>query len=226
VAEGVVAEGVGVSIMSDRKQSDDELVAYAAGKLSTSKKVSFWDTYDEPEIPQQLAANGVVSDYNTGQMVDGGVSARAKAPGFPEALLAGIDWSEMPQTNWRFQPLLNQTDDNGWSVTCYIVPPESERRPHSVPRHYHEEDQVFVVLEGEVRQGNRRFGPGSGMFVPAGSTYGVQYGPEGARYLEIRHGKPSERRFTFVDEDANTWRETMFPSASSAAGGASVSTED
>ena len=115
-------------------------------------------------------------------------------------------------TNWRFQPLLNHTDDEGWSVTCYIVPPESERKPYAVPRHYHEEDQVFIVLEGEVRQGNRRFGPGSGMFVPAGSTYGVQYGPEGARYLEIRHGKPSERKFTFVDEDAETWRETMYPS--------------
>jgi hypothetical protein len=67
------------------------------------------------------------------------------------------------------------------------------------------------VLEGEVRQGNRRFGPGSGMFVPAGSTYGVQYGPEGARYLEIRHSKPSGRRFTFVVDDPATWVRAMWP---------------
>ena len=215
-----------MSMTTERQQSEEELVAYAKRKVSTSRKVSFWDTFAEPEIPQELAATGVVSDYNTGQMADGDVSARATAPGFPPSLLAGIDWSDMPQTNWRFQPLLNQTDDNGWSVTCYIVPPESERKPYAVPRHYHEEDQVFIVLEGEVRQGNRRFGPGSGMFVPAGNTYGVQYGPEGARYLEIRHGKPSERRFTFVDEDANTWRETMYPSASSPAGGANAARED
>jgi mannose-6-phosphate isomerase-like protein (cupin superfamily) len=192
----------------------DELVAYATSKLSTSRKVSFWDTHAEPEIPVELAAAGVVADYNTGQMADGDVSARATMPGFPPTLLAGIDWTDTPTTNWHFQPLLNQTDDNAWSVTCYVVGPEGERSPHGVPRHYHEEDQVFIVLEGEVRQGNRRFGPGSGMFVPAGNTYGVQYGPEGARYLEIRHGKPANRKFTFVDEDPAKWRHAMWPSAS------------
>lgn len=201
------------------KKSADEtateaLVAYATNKLSTSRKVSFWDSFAEPEIPVALAQAGVVSDYNTGQMADGDVSAPATAPGFPAELLAGIDWSNTPESTWRFQPLLNQTDDNGWSVTCYIVPPEGERSPHGVPRHFHEEDQVFVVLEGEVRQGNRRFGPGSGMFVPAGNTYGVQYGPEGARYLEIRHGKPADRRFTFVDDDPDKWRQAMWPATS------------
>ena len=194
-------------------QSGDEqaLAAYAARKVSTSSKVSFWDTYAEPEIPLALAASGVVSDYNTGQMADGDVSAPARAPGFPAELLAGIDFRDAPKPTWRFQPLLNQTDDNAWSVTCYIVPPETERSPHSVPRHHHVEDQVFIVLEGEVRQGNRRFGPGSGMFVPGGSTYGVQYGPEGARYLEIRHGKPSDRGFTFADHDPEKWLEAMWP---------------
>jgi mannose-6-phosphate isomerase-like protein (cupin superfamily) len=196
---------------SEQEQAIDALVAYAEGKLSTSSKVSFWDTYAEPEVPLALADDGIVADYNTGQMADGDVAARATAPSLPPELLAGIDWKDTPRPTWRFQPLLNQTDDNGWSVTCYIVPPEGERSPHSVPRHFHEEDQVFVVLEGEVRQGNRRFGPGSGMFAPAGSTYGVQYGPEGARYLEIRHGKPSERRFTFVDTEPEKWVQAMWP---------------
>lgn len=202
---------------SDDRQPSDALVAYASSKLSTSRKVSFWDTYEEPEIPLELADQGVVSDYNTGQMAEGDVSTRAKVPGFPPALLAGLDFTDSPRSTWRFQPLLNQTDDNGWSVTCYIVPPESERSPHGVPRHYHDEDQVFVVLEGEVRQGSRRFGPGSGMFIPAGNTYGVQYGPEGARYLEIRHGKPSDRRFSFVDEDPEKWRQVMWPTEPSPA---------
>jgi len=202
-------------MQDEEGQTTDALTAYAAGKLSTSSKVSFWDSYAEPEIPLDLAARGVVSDYNTGQMADGDVSAPAKAPGFPDGLLEGIDWADSPAPNWRFQPLLNQTDDNGWSVTCYIVPPEAERSPHGVPRHYHAEDQVFVVLEGEVRQGNRRFGPGSGMFVPAGNTYGVQYGPEGARYLEIRHGKPADRGFTFVDTDPQKWVQAMWPEKAS-----------
>jgi hypothetical protein len=128
--------------MSNREsrdaQSDDALVAYAKSKLTTSRKVSFWNTFDEPEIPLELAANGVVSDYNTGQMADGDVSAPAKTPGRTPEMLAGIDWSDPPPPpTWRFQPLLNQTDDDAWSVTCYIVPPESERSPHGVPRHHH-----------------------------------------------------------------------------------------
>jgi mannose-6-phosphate isomerase-like protein (cupin superfamily) len=212
-----------MTIESEETQPDQEFVEYAKSKLSSSKKVSFWDTHAEPEIPQELAAKGIVADYNTGQMADGDVSARATAPGFPPALLESIDWSVSRPTNWRFQPLLNQTDENGWSVTCYIVPPESERLPHAVPRHYHEEDQVFIVLEGEVRQGNRRFGPGSGMFVPAGNTYGVQYGPEGARYLEIRHGNPANRKFTFVDTDGTKWSEVMWPGATSSTDSSSAS---
>jgi mannose-6-phosphate isomerase-like protein (cupin superfamily) len=204
-----------VSTESDDDPAVEALVDYARSKLSTSSKVSFWDTYAEPEIP---VGAGIVSDYNTGQMADGDVAAPARTPGMADALKTGIDWASSPRSTWRFQPLLNQTDDNAWSVTCYIVPPESERSPHSVPRHHHEEDQVFVVLEGEVRQGSRRFGPGSGMFVPAGSTYGVQYGPEGARYLEIRHGKPSDRRFTFVDDDPATWVRAMWPETVSSAG--------
>jgi len=199
------------------KQTNEDLVAYASGKLSTSRKVSFWDTYAEPEIPLELADQGVVADYNTGQMADGDVSARSVMPSFPPGVLEQLDFREAPRPTWRFQPLLNQTDDEGWSVTCYIVPPEGERSPDGVPRHYHEEDQVFVVLEGEVRQGSRRFGPGSGMFVPGGSTYAVQYGPQGARYLEIRHGKPADRRFTFVDEDPERWRQAMWPSDGAAA---------
>jgi mannose-6-phosphate isomerase-like protein (cupin superfamily) len=214
MSDGVV-ERDGLNMESGDRPTSEELVAYAKSKLSTSQKVSFWDTSAEPEIPQELAPDGVVSDYNTGQMAEGDVSAAATAPGFPPGLLESIDWTAARPANWGFQPLLNQTDDNGWSVTCYIVPPEGERSPHSVPRHYHNEDQVFIVLEGEVRQGSRRFGPGSGMFIPAGNTYGVQYGPEGARYLEIRHGKPSDRQFTFVGEDGRTWTETMWPSGSS-----------
>ncbi len=190
-----------------RTPTDDELVAYAQSKLSTSNKVSFWDSFAEPEIPQSAP----VCDYNTGQMADGDVTAPPRMPGGMMELLADIDPSTLGGSNWRFQPLLNQTDDNAWSVTCYIVPPEGERAPHGVPRHHHAEDQVFIVLDGEVRQGNRRFGPGSGMFIPGGSTYGVQYGPQGARYLEIRHSKPADRGYTFADTDGTKWRDVMYP---------------
>ena len=65
---------------SERQQSDEELVTYATSKLTTSRKVSFWDTFAEPEIPQELAAKGVVADYNTGQLADGDVSAARPRP--------------------------------------------------------------------------------------------------------------------------------------------------
>jgi hypothetical protein len=53
------------------------------------------------------------------------------------------------------------------------------------------------------------------MFIPAGSTYGVQYGPDGARYLEIRHGKPSDRGYSFAEESSEKFRQVMWPSAAS-----------
>ena len=65
---------------SEHQESEEELVAYATKKLSTSRKVTFWDSYAEPEIPQEFAARGIVADYNTGQLTDGDVSARRLRP--------------------------------------------------------------------------------------------------------------------------------------------------
>jgi hypothetical protein len=198
--ESVVATPIGGAVMADARSSMEELIAYATSKLGTSSKVSFFDTFAEPEIPY-----GTVNDYNTGQMAGGDVTAPSQREqgrmGDPEAR------ESARRSGLRFQPLLNHVDDDGWSVTCYVIPPQGDGPPRAYPRHFHYEDQVFVVLEGELRQGNRRFGPGSGVFIPARTTYGVQFGPDGARYLEIRHGRPADRGLEFVDDVAGGARD-------------------
>jgi quercetin dioxygenase-like cupin family protein len=57
----------------------------------------------------------------------------------------------------------------------------------SLPRHHHNLDQLVLVLEGEARQGNRRFHAGDGYFTPAFTPYSTSAGPDGCRLLEIRH---------------------------------------
>jgi quercetin dioxygenase-like cupin family protein len=57
-----------------------------------------------------------------------------------------------------------------------------------VDRHKHNVAQIVVVLEGELRQGNRTFGPGQGYYTPAGAPYAVQVGPQGVKLVEFRPG--------------------------------------
>ncbi|MBV9660934.1 MAG: hypothetical protein JO337_07230 [Acidimicrobiales bacterium] len=57
-----------------------------------------------------------------------------------------------------------------------------------IPRHKHNVAQIVIVVEGELRQGNRRFGPGEGYYTPAEGPYAVQAGPEGVKVLEFRPG--------------------------------------
>lgn len=52
--------------------------------------------------------------------------------------------------------------------------------------HAHDSTEIIVVIEGEVRLGARRCGPGVSVLVPGGTLYAVQAGPDGARFLNFR----------------------------------------
>ena len=55
-----------------------------------------------------------------------------------------------------------------------------------VGAHAHVEDEVFHVLEGELRFGAKVLGPGSTVFIPGGTFYGFTAGPDGVRVLNFR----------------------------------------
>jgi quercetin dioxygenase-like cupin family protein len=82
----------------------------------------------------------------------------------------------------KIQAPVNHTEPDGYSLLCVRYAAGAE-----IPRHRHDVAQVVLVLDGEVWQGNRRFGPGMGYFTPAGSAYAIKAGPEGVRLVEFRH---------------------------------------
>jgi hypothetical protein len=78
---------------------------------------------------------------------------------------------------------------------------ESRLAPSFVlPRHHHSIDQLVLILDGELRQGNRSFGAGDGYYSPAFTPYANSAGPEGVRFVEVRKD-PIETIETWWDED-------------------------
>lgn len=59
--------------------------------------------------------------------------------------------------------------------------------PHYVlPRHSHDGDCMYYVVEGSVVMGSQVLEAGDGFFVPSGALYAYEAGPEGVVVLEFR----------------------------------------
>lgn len=68
-----------------------------------------------------------------------------------------------------------------------LQPIEIEMVPNlRVVPHSHEEDEIFYVLEGELRFGARICPPGASIHIPARTIYGFTVGPSGVRFLSLR----------------------------------------
>lgn len=52
--------------------------------------------------------------------------------------------------------------------------------------HAHVEDEIIVVVEGELRFGAHVLGAGSSVMVPGGTLYGFEAGADGCRFLNFR----------------------------------------
>jgi quercetin dioxygenase-like cupin family protein len=59
--------------------------------------------------------------------------------------------------------------------------------PHYVlPRHSHDADCLYYIVEGSVVMGSQTLEAGDGFFVPAGAPYAYEAGPDGVAVLEFR----------------------------------------
>jgi quercetin dioxygenase-like cupin family protein len=56
-----------------------------------------------------------------------------------------------------------------------------------LPRHSHNSDCLYYIVEGELVMGNRTLGAGDGFFLPADQPYAYRAGPQGVKLLEFRH---------------------------------------
>jgi hypothetical protein len=57
--------------------------------------------------------------------------------------------------------------------------------------HSHSEDEIIFVREGELRVGNRRYGPGTALAIAANAKYGFQVGPGGLSFVNFRAAAPT-----------------------------------
>jgi hypothetical protein len=72
-----------------------------------------------------------------------------------------------------------------------------------VPRHSHNADCIYYILDGEVIMGTRTLRKGEGVFVPADFGYTLQAGPRGAEVLEFRNA--TEFHIHFKNNDGAYW---------------------
>ena len=66
-------------------------------------------------------------------------------------------------------------------ASVHKAPPAGAPAPHA-----HDVDEIMYILEGELILGNRHYGPGSAILVPANTLYSFAYGEHGVRYLNFR----------------------------------------
>lgn len=57
---------------------------------------------------------------------------------------------------------------------------------YKAPTHFHDVDQIQLIVTGEAWMGSRRLRPGQGVFTPAGRAYNFSTGPAGCTMLEFR----------------------------------------
>ena len=80
------------------------------------------------------------------------------------------------------QRFIGDLDSGPW---IYVNSLEPDR---VVPPHVHTEDEVMIVLDGELRVGDRVCGPGTVVFNRAHNEYGFTVGSTGVRFINIRSG--------------------------------------
>lgn len=77
--------------------------------------------------------------------------------------------------------------------------------------HSHSEDEVIFVTDGQMRLGNRLYGPGTAVAVAADTFYSFAVGPHGLKFINFRPARPSDIKLKSggsMDEVAY-WRDRL-----------------
>jgi hypothetical protein len=79
--------------------------------------------------------------------------------------------------------------------------------------HSHTEDEIIFVREGELRVGNRAYGPGAALAIAANTKYGFQVGPAGLSFVNFRASAPTYKSSdgTQSMDEAEFWRSQTGP---------------
>jgi quercetin dioxygenase-like cupin family protein len=90
----------------------------------------------------------------------------------------GPSQAEIDATEVRFHHPGTDTSPQLFEIR---LAPDSEVLPHA-----HSEDEIIVIVEGELRVGSRVLGPGSSVAIDGDTLYGFRAGPNGVRFLNFR----------------------------------------
>lgn len=121
--------------------------------------------------------------------VDGSVMA-----GFTQLMDAGAGEAEGEYVRCLFR----EPADDGLSL-CYAW----FKSGFILPRHSHSSDCVYYVMGGELKLGKQTLRKGDGFFVPNGSAYSYQAGPDGVEVLEFRNA--ARFNILFKNNDDSHW---------------------
>jgi hypothetical protein len=74
--------------------------------------------------------------------------------------------------------------------------------------HSHSEDEIIFVRDGELRVGNRAYGPGAALAIAANTKYGFHAGPAGLSFVNFRASAPTYKSCdgTHSMDEAEFWR--------------------
>jgi hypothetical protein len=75
----------------------------------------------------------------------------------------------------------------------------------AVPLHSHSEDEIIFVTAGEIRLGNRRYGPGTALAIAANTIYGFDAAPEGLSLINFRAASPTVTTPHGVHDERQMW---------------------
>jgi hypothetical protein len=85
-----------------------------------------------------------------------------------------------------------------------MTPEEEKRGVHS-----HSEDEIIFVIDGEIRLGNRLYGPGTAVAIAADTLYSFTTGPDGLSFINFRAGTPGDIQFAngMAISETGYWKE-------------------
>jgi quercetin dioxygenase-like cupin family protein len=120
---------------------------------------------------------------------------------YPESIPTAVDLHAFHEGTCKVQTLFADPVGNGVSLGVYSFP-----AGFSLPRHWHDCDQIVFVLEGSMSTGNRTLRPGEGYYTRAGARYAFTAGPRGVRFMEFR--PVTSFRTVFVEDEPERWVRT------------------
>jgi hypothetical protein len=74
-----------------------------------------------------------------------------------------------------------------------------------IPLHSHSEDEIIFVTAGEIKLGNRIYGPSTALAIAANTIYGFEVPPTGLSFINFRAASPTVTTSHGVMDEAETW---------------------